>query len=148
VLPLIKQLLRKRLLVRDASRVASERVASGGRASMNQITTADIEEFREQLLMKVDSQAEWRERKAAEHPNDGRNQQSAESLRRLHEQLETLPADHALWQRLANVYRGPGAPEACDQYTEVEQEHLRTYGFHSPEDGEAVRFLTEYVRAL
>lgn len=116
----------------------------------NNFNQEDIDQFREDLIEEVGSQAVWRDGKAIEYPGDRqRNEQSAAALRALCENLEKIPVDHPLWARLANVYRGPGAPEVVSEdYRQAEQEQLRAYGFHGPENGGALAFLEAYVREL
>src|ERR1700693_6475803 len=96
---------------------------------MTQIDTERLRELRELLIDQVGHQSVWREKKAEEYPDDARNQESADSLRRLEENLRGLPADHVLWFRLWNVYCGPNAPDDFTDLVTIEHEHLRAYGF-------------------
>jgi hypothetical protein len=111
-------------------------------------TQADVEWLRQLLIEKVDHQIEWREGKASEYPDDARNQQGADSLRRLEENLQALPPDHAMWFRLWNAYSGPNAPDDLSELTEIENERLRVYGFQEAENGDAIKFLEEYIEEL
>ncbi len=49
-------------------------------------------EFKDRLAAYFASQAEWREHKAEEYPDDTRNERSAAGLRALAEHVQGLPA--------------------------------------------------------
>jgi hypothetical protein len=104
-----------------------------------------VAEMREEFIQKVVFQAEWRERKAEEHPRDHRNTQSAEALRGLATQLDQIAPSDVLWTRYYRVWQelvdGTGA-------IEEENESLRGFGFHEPVDvtaRSAVAFLRSSV---
>jgi hypothetical protein len=50
-------------------------------------------EFRNAVVAYLNDQADWRDRKAAEYPEDARNARSAAALRELAGYVETLPDD-------------------------------------------------------
>jgi hypothetical protein len=115
---------------------------------MNDADQAEMDRLRLHLIEQTGCQSEWRAQRAEEFPEDARNQQSADSLRRLAENLQALPPDHAIWFRLWSVYNGPAPSGGGSEFTEVENEHLRLYGFHEAENGNALVFLTAYIEEL
>ena len=62
-------------------------------------------ETRQTLKEVFETQAGWRAGKAAEYPDDKRNQKAAEIFRRLHDTLDDVPQDvidayQGVWDRL------------------------------------------------
>ena len=60
-------------------------------------------EFRNAVVTYLNEKADWRTRKAAEHPEDARNARSAAALRELAGYVETLADDDANLAALAAV---------------------------------------------
>jgi hypothetical protein len=110
-----------------------------------------VNERRQELLDSLESQAEWRDRKAVEYPDDRRNSNSAQALRQLATQLETIPVSDATWIQYANGWDALDDDQLM-RAMEDEREELRTYGFTSwpsevsPED--AAAFLRDRVSVL
>ena len=112
----------------------------------------DAERLRSLLIDQIEYQADWRERKAVEYPDDLRNKNSAMELRSLAGHLDKLPPNDALWVRYWRVWRH----DAVDLSTlvEYESEKLRTFGFSNGETQEdighetAVVFLKQLVDGL
>jgi len=80
-------------------------------------------------------QAEWREQKAAEHPDDTRNAESAVLLRRLAESAAYVPAD--LLNAAEELYEDVNDQAAWN-------EMLRQVGFVSATT-DATKFVQEFV---
>ena len=110
-------------------------------------TTTNDQETKEELFEKVEQQAEWRDRKAEQHPHDARNARSAESLRRLAGNLAALPDDDPHWRVLASVWSNADADTTL-LLCEAQSETLRTYGFYDEADGDAEVFLDDLMIAL
>jgi hypothetical protein len=116
----------------------------------------NIEELKTQLIEKIKSQADWREHKATEErPEDSRNRQSADSLRKLAERMGLFPTTDARWVKISNSFYGPRwwSSDAhrfddTDEFTEIESEALRRYGFHREQDGDPAEFLDSYIEMI
>ena len=101
----------------------------------------DSREFKADLIERVRFQAEWRDEKAAEYPEDERNQESARILRSLADRLSReVPYDSPALIRLWNVWYGlrrqrqdPMGHEMIP-LVEAEQGVLRSWGFHAGGD--------------
>lgn len=113
-----------------------------------------FEEFKDDLIIHVDNQASFREEKAMEYPDEFRNERSAEALRTLSKKLSQLSSVHpklrAAWGYWWGL-KGPGMLNFSDDsepFIDTEQDILRRYGFHSPEDGDPETFLDEYISLL
>jgi len=63
----------------------------------------DVKTFRTLFANYLTDQAEWREEKAAEHPNDERNAGSARGLSALADYVASLPLDTFRLVRLAGL---------------------------------------------
>lgn len=106
------------------------------------------------LLDRITSQAEWRDEKAAQHADDVRNWQAAESLRQLARHLGNIPASDPLWVRYCRAWDqlADDDGDALHSANELENDELRTYGFYdfaidvSLEDAQL--FLSTHVEAL
>ncbi len=102
------------------------------------------------LVEKLESQADWRDRKAEEYPDDARNKNSAAALRQLAEHLDKIPRTDQLWIRYARVWE----QDDVDTFrlVEYEDEELRPYGFHNEPSEvtmeDAVQFLEAHVEDL
>ena len=113
----------------------------------------DFEEYKSYLVMSVESTADWRARKAAEHPDDERNVDSSRALEALATKLEELPADHPKLRELWNLEFGLQPPSELDEddvrlfFIKRQSELLRRYGFDAPEDGDPAQFLTDLITA-
>ena len=100
----------------------------------------------EDLIMRVESSANWRAEKAVQYPDDKRNLRCSEALRELGRRLNELPADNehacayeAVVERLVEL-------EAYDDRTSRhESEHIGRYGFNYPADGDPEAFLIDLV---
>jgi hypothetical protein len=93
----------------------------------NKTELKDMAEMREEFIQKVIYQAEWREGKAQQQPQDYRNTQSAEALRRLATELDQIAPTDVLWTRYYRVWQ-----ELRDGTTAIEEESesLRGFGYH------------------
>lgn len=106
------------------------------------------------LLDRITGQAEWRDQKAEQYPDDERNAQAAESLRQLAQHLGNVAAGDALWVRYYRAWDqlADDDGDALHSANELEDDELRAYGFYdfcidvSPED--ARQFLSSHVEAL
>ena len=111
----------------------------------------DLAEFKDYLIEQIGYQADWRDEKASEYPQDDRNKNSARALRALASQLAEVPATHPklheAW-RFFNGLRKPDDPDDSLRGIEVEHEVLRQYGFYDHKIGDPEDFLTEYLKAL
>jgi len=63
-------------------------------------------ELQERLVEYLEQQADWRERKAEEYPEDARNASAAHGLHELAEYVAALPATDARLARLFAEYDG------------------------------------------
>jgi len=87
-------------------------------------------------------QAEWRDQKAGEYPDDPRNARAAEGLRGLAEYVRNLPDDDPRLRRLAEAWSSPDPVDGAAQLL------LDKYGFGpgshlGPSDHDS--FLTSYA---
>ncbi len=114
--------------------------------------------YTEWLIEEIEGEANWRTRKAEEHPEDEPTLRSSQALRNLATKMKELPANHPKIQELWRLWFGPALPgkirgqnKALD-LIEVVSEELHQYGFYSDEDGNPELFLdaliTELERAL
>jgi hypothetical protein len=102
------------------------------RNAARRLTNDELEsatQRRQMFLEQLGYQAEWRDQKAKEYPQDTkRNEHSAACLRRLAERLDSLPPSDLLWVRYSNIW---DHPEAADtSFVEHEHEALRQFGFY------------------
>jgi hypothetical protein len=111
-----------------------------------------IDESRAQFLERIEYQAEWRDQKAIEYPDDKRNKQSARCLRQLAQYLGNIPPNDSLWVRYGRVWDRV-TDTGTTEPVEHESEQLRAYGFYgagpeevSPKD--AVEFLRGHVEEV
>ncbi len=63
--------------------------------------------YTEWLIEEGESQAEWRTRKAEEHPEDEQNLRSSQALRNLAAKMKELSADHPKIQEFWRLWFGP-----------------------------------------
>ena len=111
-------------------------------------------EHKEILVAEVEGTAEWRGRKAEEYPEDDRNERGSRALSALAANIDALPPDHRLIQRLADINQaisdlmdrmktfGRESGSVDNVYTHIVEEQsdmLSRYGFDDPnEDGSDV----------
>jgi hypothetical protein len=110
----------------------------------------EIKDRRSHFLEQLGYQADWRDEKASEYPDDVRNKRSEESLRQLVDHLGNLPPNDSLWVRYSRVWDDG---EGNTNLVEYEHEALRTFGFYAgpAEDisaKDAVEFLRDLVEEL
>jgi hypothetical protein len=111
-----------------------------------------IGESRTRFLESIEYQAEWRDQKAIEYPDDKRNKQSAERLRQLAQQLGNIPPNDSLWVRYARLWARAG-DSGTTEPVERDSEQLRAFGFYGTGPAEmgakdAVEFLRGHVEGL
>ena len=112
------------------------------------------DEHKQILVAEVENTAEWRGRKAEEYPEDDRNERGSSALSTLAANIDALPSDHRLLQRLAEINQSVG--DLLDRmkrfgresfsvdgvYARISEEQsdlLNRYGFDDPsEDGSDV----------
>lgn len=87
----------------------------------------DQESLKDQILITLDSTAEWREGKASEYPDDERNAEAVKELRLLYNEIEKIPAADPLFNTLQEEF-----DRAADLFgfCEGESELNRAIGFH------------------
>jgi hypothetical protein len=130
---------------------------AGKRRQARPVSAEDLSEVsynRSLLLDRITGQAEWRDEKAKQYPDDERNAQSAESLRQLAQHLSNIPVSDPLWLRYHRAWDqlADDDGDALHSANELENDELRNYGFYdfsidvSPED--ALQFLTSHVETL
>ena len=117
--------------------------------------TMDISEYKQHLLVRVEGDCEFRNRKAEEYPEDEPNRASAEALGKLYKALSALPLNHPA---LVNCHKlepdewnGSGDEISQDFVEESQATSERLfgrYGFDSREDGNAEQFLGAYLTVL
>ncbi len=110
--------------------------------------------YTEWLIEEIEGKADWRTRKAEEHPEDERNLRSSQALRNLSARMKELSADHPKVQDLWRLWFGPALPgrvrsqnKALD-LIEIVSEELCEYGFCSDEDGDPEPFLDSLITEL
>ncbi len=114
----------------------------------------ELTEYKDYLVEKIEGQADWREQKAAEYPEDGRNGRSAKALRVLASRLKELPATYPKLRELWRLWYGlrkPRDPNPLKEpwpFIEVEIESIRVYGFYNEANGDPEEFLTEWIQDL
>jgi hypothetical protein len=112
-------------------------------------TYTDLGDFKKQLAETIAHAAEWRDFKAAAYPDDSRNEQSARCLRQLARRMALLPGNHEQLTRLCQLWSTPKRDlELHQTWSAIEQEALRTYGFHEPQGGDPEEFLSTYIAGL
>ena len=94
-----------------------------------------INEVRELFELKIESAADWRNRKAEEYPDDSRNAASAKALKALLEYLPGVSDDHSIFHSLA--YYSETDLEETLEAVEIENNMLSRYGFDGEEDPES-----------
>ena len=98
----------------------------------------------EELLLRVESAADWRDYKATQYPDDKRNGRSSAALKTLAKNLQILPS-HPGGAALAAyedvMERALGLEDALYRISEVEQRYISRYGFDYPQDGNPASFL-------
>lgn len=105
------------------------------------------DEVRSYLIDKIEGSASWRFQKAEQHPDDPRNERSAEALTQLHQSLLQIPATDSLFAAYwAACYWPAATEENVDNRNEeqslIEDNLIRRYGFDRQESGDAREFLT------
>jgi hypothetical protein len=87
------------------------------------------------------STADWRWRKAAEFPDDHRNEQAAKELERIAEEIEPLKGSeihqqiHEACQFLNNLMDNERDWSRWEKITEAVSDELRSVGFHTSHTG-------------
>jgi hypothetical protein len=118
-------------------------------ATVTRETLASVAERQNEFIEQICYQAEWREGKASQFPDDHRNVASAESLRQLAHELDSIAPNDELWVRYHRVWKECSDSTALVEY---ESEVRREYGFSSDKSPvttkDAVRFLRAHVEAL
>jgi hypothetical protein len=97
----------------------------------------------EQLILNIESSADWRAQKAEQYPDDSRNVRSSKALAKLAKNLEALPNDDTnvvayeavLNRMVSNDYD-------LSRVSEHESQFVGRYGFDYPQDGKPGEFLT------
>jgi hypothetical protein len=113
----------------------------------------DVAQSRSVLLDRIAAQAQWRDRKAMEYPDDRRNSHSAACLQQLAGHLGGIPPGDTLWVRYHLAWPAlEDVSGALESANDLEGEALRTYGFHAGAAGvtpaEALEFLQGIVEGL
>ncbi len=115
---------------------------------------SDFRSYTEWLIEEIEGEADWRTRKAEEHPEDEQTLRSSQALRNLATKMKGLPADHPKIQELWRLWFGPALPgkirgqnKALD-LIEIVSEELCEYGFYSDEDGGSEPFLDSLITQL
>ncbi len=110
--------------------------------------------YTEWLIEEIESKADWRTRKAEEHPEDERNLRSSQALRNLAAKMKELSADHPKIQEFWRLWFGPALPgkiwgrnKGLD-LIEIVSEDLNQYGFYRDEDGDPEPFLDSLITQL
>ncbi len=110
--------------------------------------------YTEWLIEEIESRAEWRTRKAEEHPEDEQNLRSSQALRNLAAKMKELSADHPKIQEFWRLWFGPASPgkiwaqnNALD-LIKIVSEELHKYGFFSGQDGDPELFFDSLITEL
>ncbi len=110
--------------------------------------------YTEWLIEEIESQAEWRTRKAEEYPEDERNLRCSQALRNLTARMKELSADHPKIQEFWRLWFGPALPgknwarnKGLD-LIKVVSEELHQYGIYRDEDGNPELFLDSLFTQL
>ncbi len=105
----------------------------------------------EPLALCFDWQAEWREHKAEEYPDDYRNTNTALALRELAKYVRSLPHDHQLLVALDTHVRVDDQETGWMASEEGSRRAGRFWGFEGgqgmPSEDDFETFLTEFVAA-
>lgn len=106
-----------------------------------------MSEFLEFLIASVEESAEWRAEKAAQFPDDERNERCSAALAVLARNLRALPARDGHAQAYdAAMGRLVEFEDALIEMGEHETRHIGRYGFDYPEDGDPRAFLSALTR--
>ena len=110
--------------------------------------------YTEWLIEEIESQAEWRTRKAEEIPEDERNLRCSQALRNLTTRMKELSADHPKIQDFWRLWFGPALPgkiwgrnKGLD-LIKIVSEELHQYGIYRDEDGNPELFLDSLITQL
>lgn len=85
---------------------------------------------KEALLMNIENSIAYREDKAAKYPDDKRNHESAEALRRLYQHIDAMDSQHQLFAALDLACEDDGA--SLD-LTRTQSEMISRIGFDYPD---------------
>ena len=108
----------------------------------------EFAEYKEHLLLQIQSAAHWRAEKAEEYPEDERNAQSATALNALADRFSALPSDHSDIRRLWNIEKESDDDQSL-LLTKLLSEILSRYGFDdTSEMGDPEQFLSSLVSEL
>jgi Shedu protein SduA, C-terminal len=106
------------------------------------MTTESLDQVRTMLAQDFEHKADWRDAKAAEYPEDERNERAAEGLRELAAYVRTLPDDDPRLQAIDSAWHtGDADPTAPDMI-------LTSYGFGPGSHlglPDSDRFLSQYA---
>ncbi len=110
--------------------------------------------YTEWLIEEIESQAEWRTRKAEEFPEDEQNLRRSQALRNLTARMKELPADHPEIQEFWRLWFGPALPgkiwgrnKGLD-LIKIVSEELHQFGIYRDEDGNPELFLDSLITQL
>jgi hypothetical protein len=125
----------------------------GGESAQQRSNRMIASDCKSDLLYRIECEIVFRDEKAAEHPEDSRNAQSAAALRALHGRIATVPDDAPKLVTLAKLWDAATESESFDACLESEQELLRLYAFDvqpgGPElDGDPDNFLAGLIWEL
>jgi hypothetical protein len=98
---------------------------------------ADGAHVKECLINEIECSAEWRREKAAEYPDDRRNEACASALERLAVEMRALSDAHPLLARLYHLWQ-------IDERTEPDT-IIPRYGFDTDEERGAENFLMQLI---
>src|SRR4051794_34784410 len=94
------------------------------------------------LVETLEHQADWRLQKAYEYSHHDGNERSAQALIKLAENLRKLAADEPLVAYYDELWEGAVTYlEEFGELSSIQDNMIRLYGFHKPEDGDALVFL-------
>lgn len=85
---------------------------------------------REDLVRDLEVRAQWREKRAAQHPDDPRDARSAEALGRAARDVAALPAEDPCLVRLAEFY-AVASDAAVSRYLDEQNRILSKHGYES-----------------
>jgi hypothetical protein len=100
----------------------------------------------ENLIASVESSSEWRAGKAAQFPDDKRNQQSSDALAELTRRLRKLPADNEAARAYEAVVERLVELDETERLVGYESRYVGRYGFDCPADGDPDDFLSSPTR--
>jgi len=101
---------------------------------------------RDELMLEVESAADWRSRKAAVYPDDARNARSAAALRQAARDLAQLPEDDPRLLRMDSFFKTVD-DDGVGRFVEESERIIGRHGFDS-DDATTANLLASLLEVI